>query len=529
MRRMCVVAFVLMGVSAHAQEQAIVGRVTYLASGGVYTSLGRDNGVQDSTLLFVTSKNDTTALLKVFAVSSKSSVCRVIRTARPIVVGDNVVGTIQVQEENKAQPDSVSSSVTNAAAPSARSKASQQVEKPAFVVDGRVSAQYSTSFYSNGTYNITQPGVVVNLQGRLRDVPLKLNIYANLRSLSVGSAGLFSRSAVNQSRIYGLAVGYDDGQTVATLGRLIPIFSPSIGYIDGLLLSRRIGQVVVGVAAGFQPDYSLRSVSADYKKIALFTQILSPDLVSFSLSTAYARTYFHSALDREAVSMLANASLGGDVFLYVNAEADVRKKSGDEFAFSPRLTTGYVNLNFRVSRLLSVGIGADASRPYYSFEAIRRVPDSLLADELRTGMSLNMSWFLPGGISLFNTFTPRKSPSDSFGKEYSNVSSLGFSDLFSSGVNIRSTFNLHANRFTDASGFGVSLQRAFAQTLDFTVRFHRSSYTVRQNGSRSNSTTIGANIMMFLTHSLTLITTYDRFDGYGTISNSIFAELSVRF
>ncbi len=531
MKSAVVIACLLAVVAVQAEQKIVRGKVTYIASGTVYTSLGRESGVQDSTRLFITSGKDTTATLKVFAVSSKSSACWIMKSSRPLVIGDDVAGKVIVVEEKKpvAGSTQVTSQTAGGSLPNARALPPVAVQEGFLKVQGRVGAQYFTSLYDNSAYNIAQPGIVFNLRGAMRDVPLKLDVYANFRTLSVGNESPFAKSAINQSRIYGLSLSYDDGENVVSVGRIIPVFSPSIGYIDGALASKKFGDVVVGTTLGYQPDFALRGVSTDYKKFALFAQYVTPDRLSLSISTAYARTYFQSALDREAASMLVSASLASNLFLYGNTEVDLRKKSGSDFILSPMLTTMYVNLNYRITSSFSVGVGADASRPYYSFEAVRLVPDSFLVNDLRSGMSVNFNWFLPGGIALFNTYTPRNSDNGSFGSDYSNYSSISFNDVFSTGINLRSNVNLNANQYTNATGYGFSLQKTFGQLVDVNFRYQRNGYTVKQTDQRDNSTTFGADVMVFITSSLSFMATYDRLDGYGTISNSVFAEFGVRF
>jgi hypothetical protein len=529
---------------AGGREQIVRGKVTYVAAGTVYTSLGRESGVQDSTLQFVVAAKDTLAMLKTFAVSSKSSACMIVKSKRDVVLGDDVAAKVLVEER---KVDSTAASLSPSSEPSQSGRTRRDI-LPARLnesmkaggrlasldsgfadVQGRVSAQYFTSLQSTADFNISQPGIAINLRGTMRDIPVKLDVYANLRTLSIGKQSPFSRSAINQSRIYGLSLTYDDLENVVSLGRIIPTFSPSIGYIDGALLSRKFGNVVFGVTVGFQPEYSLRAVSTGFKKFAAFAQFLSDDRISFSASAAYARTYFHSALDREAASVLLNAAITQDVFLYANTEVDLRKKSGEQFVLSPKLTSAYVNLNYRITSSFSIGLGADAARPYYSFESVRNVPDSLLYDELRSGVSLNVSWMLPGGISLYNTYTPRNSSEQSFGKEFSNYSSLNLNNLFESGLNFRVNANVNANQFTNGNGYGAALQKTFGSVVDVNVRYQTNTYTIKQLDARNRSVTVGGDVMVFLTSSLTFLATYDRLDGYGTISNSIFAEVSVRF
>lgn len=531
MRIVCILACALIVVNAHAQEKPVRGKVTYLASGTVYTSLGRDAGVQDSTLLFVVSGADTIATVKVFAVSSKSSGCTVVKSSRSVRIGNDVVGTVRVEEGMGLQPDSMKTIATvdrNEQASGVIVGSRKVADAAAVKVQGRVSAQYTRYLYDNPAFNIVQPGIIVNVRASLRDVPLRAEVYGNFGVLSVGNHDLLSKYAVNQSRIYGLSMTYDDGTNVASLGRIIPTFSPSIGYVDGVLFSRKVGNIVVGTTLGFQPDSYLRSVATEYRKAALFAQFRSPDLMSLSMSATYARTYFHSALDREAANVLVNAALSSEAYLYANVEVDLRKKAGDAFVLMPRLTNAYINLSYRINTALSVGLGGDASRSYYSFETVRRIPDSFLVDQLRSGLSANVNWLLPWGISVYDTFTPRTSEG-TFGKEYSNASSLGFSDLFGSGCYLRSSYTLNKNQYASSTSFGVSLQRSIEQRADITIRLFQTGYTVKQSGLRGLSTTLGCDVMIFVTRALTFLATYDRLDGYGSVSNQIFAEISVRF
>lgn len=529
MRRVLIGLWLMVMIGAHAEEKIVRGTVTYIAGGSVYTSLGRNAGVEDSTLLYIVTGKDTTGLLKIFAVSSKSSACRVLTALRPISIGDEVAARVQIAPVTQA--DSGAARQTASTTPNSFKRTSSLTPPDQNVINlqGRISAQYFTSLFENSAFNIAQPGVVLNMRGAMRDAPIRFDLYANLRTLSLGNRSPFSRGAINQSRIYGLSVSYDDGENVVSLGRIIPLFAPSIGYIDGALLSRKLGDFTVGTTLGLQPDFSLRSVASDFKKVAFFAQYSTPDRLALSISTAYARTYYHAALDREAASLLLNAALAENLFVYANTEMDLRRKSGTDFILSPRLTSAYVNFNYRLASSFSVGLGVDASRPYYSFQSVRAVPDSLLLNDLRSGLSVNFSWSLPGGIMVYNTYTPRNATNGAFGSEYSNYSSLSFTDVFSSGITIRSNMNLNANQYTNATGYGVSVQRSVEQIVDITLRFQRNGYTVKQTDQRDKSTTMGADLMIFLSRALTLTATYDRLDGYGTKSHSLFAEFGVRF
>lgn len=527
MREILVTGLILVACAASAQVREVRGKVTYIAAGAIYTSLGRDAGVQDSSMLSIVSNGDTIATIKIFAVSSRSSAARVISSSRDPRIGDDIVGSVVEQTAEGKDPeikviDSIAIGRKQVSSPLSATEPDEDV----FQVRGRLGLQYFTSLYSNPDFNLRQAGIVMNLRGMMTRIPLQLDLYANLRTLSVGRRSPLSAGSRNQSRVYNLAVSYDDTTTVISVGRIIPSAAPSVGYIDGVMISQRAGDFTVGASAGLQPEFSLRGISSDYKKLALFARYSPP--AAGSVSLAYARTYFHSAIDREAVSLYGNLVLSPELFVYVNSEADLRRKSAGDFVLAPRLTNMYANIMYRGIRSLSIGIGADASRPYYSFETIRLVPDSLLVDELRSGASISLHWLLPGGIMLYNSFNPRSSEKG-FGKEYGNHSSFNINNILSSGTNVRAHMNMNVSRFTKTTGYGVAVQRSFESMFDVTLRFNRSTYRISQTGVKNTSTTLGADVLVFLSRSLSLLATYDRLNGYGTISNALFAELSVRF
>jgi hypothetical protein len=157
------------------------------------------------------------------------------------------------------------------------------------------------------------------------------------------------------------------------------------------------------------------------------------------------------------------------------------------------------------------------------------VADSLLDLRLRAGMSFNVGFFLPWGISLSNTYTPRSSPGTGFGRDYSDYAAVTFTNIGSSGVTLRSNITINSTTLTRSRGYGAQIQRNFLGVLDLALRYQQYIYTVTKIETKSRSTTLGADLMLNLTRSLGLVASYDRLDGYGTKSSALFAEFSVRF
>jgi hypothetical protein len=142
MRRMIIM--LLITVAAQAQESTVTGKVTYVSSGTVYVSAGRGTGLRDSMLVYVVAGKDTVATMKIFAVSSKSSACTILRSKREVVVGDNVVGRVK-QDGNRVVVGRTVDSTASVKVEVSESKPSRPVDNPAVSLMGRVSFQYYTT------------------------------------------------------------------------------------------------------------------------------------------------------------------------------------------------------------------------------------------------------------------------------------------------------------------------------------------------------------------------------------------------
>ena len=525
MRKLLILFFV--GITARAQDISVTAKVTYISSGTVYVSAGRSSGLKDSLLVYVVAGKDTAATMKVFAVSSKSSACTVLNSKREIVVGDNVAGTVPRPEDKDVAALFPADTASGEKIEARRSTLPKSAETRGLVAQGRVSLQYYTALFDNSAYNLSQPGLIVSMRVASRDLPLTMEMYGNLRSVSRGGMNPFSSNASNESRIYRLSLEYDDQANVVTFGRILSFYAPSIGSIDGVQYARRFGNFIAGGSIGFQPTFSQQGISTETKKMSLFARYEKREFYDLSVITAYARTYVSSQLDREAVSLGLNAYSSGGLSIYGYSDIDLRTKNGDQLTLSPTVSSALFMVNYRLADFVTVGVGVDASRPVYLLTSIQPFADSLVDRKMRSGATLSLNLYLANGLGIYNSYTPR-SFDVGFGKEYTNYSSVYWSNVLSTGVMARGTYTMTSNGFTTSRGYGVNLQRNILG-VDITARYQRSKYNILQLNESNQSETFGADMMVLLSSRLSWIMSYDGVSGYGSKMNSLFTELSWRF
>ena len=513
-----------------AKEKIISGKVTYIAAGSVYTSLGREQGAADSSRVIVIQGNDTLAVLQVFGLSSKSSVCRIIESRQQFHVGDAVQIHVQGLPLESPVPSSKEDSLGFVAKEIGPSKPPllPTQEKPSFLkVKGRISVQYNTMLFDYSQQNIQQSGLVVNVHGEATGIPLKFEMYGNFRTTARGNTGLFASSSKNDSRIYRLSLEYDDQKNVLTLGRILLLYVPSLGYIDGVSIARRFGNIITGASIGFQPTFNLQAPSNINKKFLVFTQYQGKDQWNTTAGAAYARVWSSLGIEREVLSTSLNMYSPKGLFVYASSDIDLRTATNGVSKTSPALSLLICSINYRFSNIATAGLGIDASRPVYSLSSTQSIPDTLLDKKLRSGISFNGGVFLGNGAGVYNTFTSRFSD-EGFGKEYSNSSSIYFNNVMRTGTMIRLNYLLNESILTRTHGYGINLQRNILG-IDFGIRYQQNHSDIRQFALTNTTTTFGVDIGAMISRQITLIGSFDALQGLGSNSKSLFLELSWRF
>ena len=87
---------------------------------------------------------------------------------------------------------------------------------------------------------------------------------------------------------------------------------------------------------------------------------------------------------------------------------------------------------------------------------------------------------------------------------------------------------LNKSELTRTQGYGAAVQRTIIG-IDCGIRFQKYRSIYDQIDMANESTTIGFDLMAMLAPQLTLFGSFDRLQGPGSSSTSIFLELSERF
>jgi hypothetical protein len=511
-------------------QNNVRGKVAYLVSGSVYLSIGRNQGLEDSARVFVFRSLDTIAVLQVFAVSSKSSVCKILDERSTIILGDSIRANIS-NPPAVVQPviqNFDSTAVIRIDTSSGKSfLKKKEAAKKRLNIRGRIGLQYSAMVFDDASLNMQQPGLVVSLRGDMADVPIKFDIYGTMRLSGRNNNAPFSSKATNDSRLYRFSVEYDNQSMIIGAGRILPVYASSVGYVDGVSIAQRMGKFVTGIAIGFQPNTLLQLPTTDMKKFLVFTLFQPNDSWNTTASASYARTWSPIGIEREALSTYVSMYSPNGFSLYASSDLDLRSLSNGENRLSPSLSLLVCSANYRFSDIVTAGIGFDASRPVYSLSSNNTIPDSLLDKELHSGVSCNVNITLWRSAWMYDSYTFRPAGTG-LSSEYSNISSFYCNNIVMTGVNFRVNYLINESSFTMMHGYGINIQRNIFG-VDVGIRYQLNRSEIHQVQITNTTTTLGIDISAFLTNQLTLMGSFDLMRGLGSTSRSFFVELSRRF
>ncbi len=528
------------------------GTITYVSGDVYYISLGSPSGIEDSSIVSVVDGADTIATLQVFAVSSKSSACRILSSGRApkrgeavvarvagppptqrdagtgLSVGGNGAGAGEGPDQGGAIRGGTARGGT-ARGDTDRNGGTGRESRPfPLAVRGRISAQYQTFDPGNSTSAVTQPSLSVNLRGALRDAPLRFEISGVARASRTGSAGPFGAGGVNRSRVYRLSVEYDDSLNRFGAGRLLPSAGVHTGYLDGLVAARKIGIVEVGVAAGFEPEYRREGIVSDRRKAVVFVGASSAAPDGWSAAAAYAKTFLRSSAERSVLSGAATFAPSRGLFVTARSEVDFLAARNSAVLHKPRLSSLLAQVRYRISDAVSAGAGVTAWRPVYPLSFDLALPDSLRDDRLWVSPSLSLRVNAGAGVSVQEQYSPRSTP-EGFGREYSNVASVGMEDILGSGVAARVTQSLNHSSVAVSTGYAIAARRSVGDAVDAGVRYQTYRNDFGRNAEIGRSGTFGVDVGAALPNSLYLMLGAEISSGSGPGQRLFSGSLSWRF
>ncbi len=510
---------------ATAQEAEVSGLVTFVAGPTLYASLGRKDGVIDSAQSIIRAGSDTVAILRLAALSSRSSSWTILRRTRDLRVKDTIVVSIASSGESPAAARDTVRSALALPADFGNRMTQRYGQTPAVSIHGRFSLQYYGIQFEDRLQSMAQPALGFSLSAAARDVPLQVTVYGVHRQRARGSLSPFDGTSRPETRLYRVSAEYDDGTTMLLAGRISPMSSLPMSVVDGFSAARRFGNFAAGIAGGAEPTLTFSLRQKRLWKGMAFLGYQADTPFPWGGGIIYTRSYIRTALVRETASFSFALYAPSGFSINGYSDIDLRQPLSKTDSGDPSLTSVRILGSARIHSSVSVFAGIDGARPVPAPTDYGIIADTLFNRTMRSGLTAGTSVFFRSW-SWNLTLSPRMGPG-TFAQEYAASTSVGTRDLLSSGTGIQATANFNTNALTTYSSYGLQTRRSDFG-LDWRLRFQYYGSSIRQLNTRREGSVVGFDIVALLSQSVSFMATFDSWRG-ATFMNVLFVDVSWRF
>jgi hypothetical protein len=529
------VALSLIPIIAHAQDLFPVYHVKYVTGENAYLDAGGADSLAVGDTLLVSHDDSVVARIEIAFAAEHSSSCKILNGAGEINAGD-IVRPARKGSQSRVTAAALPIDTAEVEAPQ-RMVAVQPPAKTSStrIYGGAAFRLYRVSDHSPANLDFTQPSLRINLRAtRLfgQDITLKIlsDSRYNARNRSYGG-GVPENEWRN--RFYQFSISYSDERSPYHFeaGRIISNDFSGIGYIDGVLAQRKLGENFrFGGFGGTQPQWQYSDFQTSLQKYGAFGTLTIGDYRRgrFESTVALAGEYHGPTVSREFVFLRNTLNMGRIWDFYQSSELDMNRawrkaKTGQNLS----LTNLYLSVRGRLARWLQTGLSFDSRKNYWTFET-RSLADSLFDDYIRRGLRADLI-FRPGRTLSINTnFGYHKRSADTRGT-YSGGAGINMNNFFSA----RQFLNIQAAGFRSlfANGYNgsVTLGRYLWAGNMFSLVYGVYGYDFSGAGKSRLNRWIQANGRFDLVKKTYLLGAFEYDTGDDTDANRITGEIGYRF
>ena len=513
--RMLTVLLLLPAAVAQVKDYLTEFEVRYVATGAVYLSGGREEGLQEGFHLTVKRRApgapllsaQTVARVVVIAVASHSAVCQIESAEAELQTGDIAQVASEDLETIQAIRQSTTARhyaqvVTFTEGDPLEQELRDYVPRPPLVEvnhsTGRVSMEYNSIHDRESDIATQQNGVIVRA-----DVTRIGGTYWNLtgywRARFNRQSGLSAQASTLRdvlNRTYHLGFYYNNPQSRYTIGvgRLFVPWATNLNTLDGAYLGRRMGRFwTAGGFGGSTPDPTAWDYKPGRQIGGGFFNFVAGDFTGqrFTQTVGLAMTRLHWRAEREFAFTESTYTWKNRVSVFHNLQAD-RLTAGrlGNTSGGAALSRSFLTVRLQATPWLALDVGHNYLRNIPTFDTIL-LSTGLLDQYLYTGFSFGARVDLRQRVSVYGSLGESKRNDDRRGS-LNQTFGVTFRDFYNTGVRA----DIRHSVFHSAFGSGwyqlVSLSRQFGDRLRLDVQAgaqdFRSSFTSDNRGMWTSTT-----------------------------------------
>ena len=523
-----VILFICLSFNIFGQtfDGILKGSVSYITTQNVYVKFENTAGMQSGDTLFIARNNILIPVLIINNLSSVSCVSSIIGN-NTISISTPVFGKKRAdvkKEEPIANETKESVSVNDQAI-----NALTEKNKVKSQFDGR----FAFSSYSNISSYSSDQRYRYNISMNAQHIGNSKFSVENYISFTHKSDELnqIGQDINKYLKIYSLALKYDFSQSSnISFGRKINLNMANIGAVDGFQFETVHRNFTYGALVGSRPDYYDYSFNPDLMQFGVFAgHNIQTETGNMQTSVAIFDQMNKFKTDRRFAYFQHSNSLLKRLDLFCSFEFDFYTFVNMLPTNTFDLTSTYLSLRYKPSKILSLFVSYDARKNVYYYETFKNQIDSIIDRETRQGLRFQFTFRPVNNLSLGGSAGYRFQKSDPTpsinANSYLSYNQLPFI-LASASLNA----TLLKTNYIDGMVYGISLSRDIFNGKIYTgIEYRLVNYTYKNSQLSLRQDIAELSLSWRIAKKLTLTADYEATYEKDNNLGRIYLNISQRF
>lgn len=508
-------------IQAQTQNGVTEGTVSHITSSSVYVRFGSTSSISKGDTLFISSDSKRVPVLIVEAVSSLSTVCKLISPEIKLSVNDKILHSNK--QTNIQLPSSDTIKITQ---PSAEASP-VRIEN----IKGRISVASYNNFSNTPAGNTQRMRYTFMLNARnISNSRVSAETYVSFVHRS-GQWSEIKDNIFHGLKIYNLNVGYQASNNLRfTAGRKINTKLSNMGAVDGLQAEYKFNSFHAGAIVGSRPhnvDYSINTSLFQYGIYLAHERTVQNGNVETTIAFADQRN--HGAIDRRFAYLQHSNSVFKNLFLFGSAEFDIYRLVNQIQENAPRLSNVYASARYRMFKNLSLSLSYSARKNIIYYETYKTTLETLIENELQQGYMAQVNYRPFNKLSVGATAGYRNRKGDPAESKNAYVYA-SYSEIPGLKAALTLSGNIIETSYLSGKIYSAGLSRnIFKQKVSSSLTYRYQDYSFSYSESQLVQHTIEAGLNWFILKKLSMAVNYEgTFEKINTY-NRVYLQLTKRF
>ncbi|NOQ26444.1 MAG: hypothetical protein GQ564_13890 [Bacteroidales bacterium] len=393
--------FNMIGINLKGQSYAEFkkGVVSYVTKQNVYVKFQSTESISVGDTLFTEQNSQWIPALVVKNLSSISCFCSSISNLQ-MSVGEGVLARVKkAQTSVKKETDQFVQENQQDLTEDTISENKKLKKELIQDFSGRIAISSYSNFSSNSDYSQRMRYTLKLNAQNIHSSKLSMNTYISFAHKKDEWSEI-QDNIYNGLKIYSLAMNYAFNENNSLwFGRKINPKLSSVGAIDGIQYETKLKPFTIGVFAGTRPDYMYYNFNSDLLQYGGYLgHEYSNQKGNMQSSVAFIQQTNQEKTDRRYVYFQHSNSLISNLYFFGSVDLDFYNQvmSNLDSTFtqenSPKLSSLYLSLRYRMFKKLSMSISYSARQNIIYYETYKDILERLLEAGTQQGYRLNINY-----------------------------------------------------------------------------------------------------------------------------------------